>query len=145
MLDLKRIIVQDTNPSSAAGCFSYTKSLQKIILKDGITSLPANMFSSNDALRYIRVPSTVTSLSTNALNCGNQLRFVRFESINPPSLASSLTVPVNQGIIIPYDSVTSYMTKTNYPSASKYRIGFGTFNIGETLPSQSTDGNYNIT
>lgn|GEM_PF-3745451 len=74
------------------------------------------------------------------------LEELTFTQATPVSVTTPVTIFNSANYIyVPYDSLTAYSNAVNWASYASYLYGIGSFDEGETLPTQTTDGEWALT
>lgn len=141
------------NTTIPTSSFYSTFSLKKFDFPPNLISIGSSAFV-NTGLKEAILPSTLESIGSVAFFRASILYF-KFNSITAPSLADTgclqtdIRLPsgstAETTYFCPYDGATSYLTSTNWVTYASSVRGFGTFDSGVALPTQTTDGNYTLT
>lgn len=133
------------NSSVFYNCYA----LQTIDIPSGITSIGSSAFYNCTSLLSITIPDTITSIGTNAFYGCVGLNKIRFERTTPPTVSASnawTNLPTFCIVFVPVGSLSNYLAASNYPAKATYTyMGYGTYALGASLPSQDSTQAYNLT
>lgn len=102
--------------------FQYFSGLEKINFPEGITSIGLRAFQNCSSLKNIILPTTLSSISGYAFSGCTSMETIKFQSINPPTSASSTwnSLPTTCIIYVPTGSLAAYTSAENYPDSNTY-------------------------
>lgn len=121
--DLVNVNIPSTVTTLGSNCFKDCTSLTNLTIPSNIVSLGDSCFRGCNLLDVdVVIPSNVTSLGSTCFDACNSLNSIRFESINPPTAGTNCfrNIPTTCKIIVPKESLNSYINASNYPSSSTY-------------------------
>ena len=147
---LSSVVIPDSTTKISAAAFCNCYSLESITIPNSVTEIGDSAFASCSAIASITIPESVTKISAGAFGNYYSLSLVRFEknSVSPPIFTSTVfsNLPNDFKVLVPALYIPSYKTATNYPNPSTYNyIGYGTYAIGEALPTTTSGGYYRLT
>ena len=122
---LSSIDIPNSVTSLGTYAFYMCKNLKSVHLPNAITEIKADAFMSCSTLTTIEIPSTITSSGNYAFYGCNSMREYHFLPTTPPTIStSSITVPSNCVIYVPYSSdhsiLNAYKTATNWSTYASY-------------------------
>lgn len=139
-INVTEIIIGNGISSSSTWCFSDSPTVQKITVCNPITILPTNGIAYDKALLEIHLPDSLTEITAYGLYGNTGLKMVKFNGTVPPKVSSaSFQSCLKAALVVPYLAYDAYVNATNYQKYGQPFIGFGNFELGDTLPS-SIDG-----
>lgn len=140
--------------SSNNYAFGECTSLEKLYIPSNVI-IKGACFANCSSLKTMRFGAGVALENWNNVSFGGGLAVddFTFEGNAPLSYFGTIfngwaiSAPFTAGkhIFVPYESLTVYSTTTNWVSYASYMNGIGTFTAGATLPTETTDGNWNLT
>lgn len=130
------IIVGNGILSNSSWCFSDSPSVKKITVCNPISVLPPNSIAYNKTLLEIHLPDSLLEISPYGLYQNTSLKMIKFNGTTPPTISSSsFQYSTKSAIVVPYMAYDAYLNATNYQRYSQPIIGFGDFELGDTLPT----------
>lgn len=147
---LSSVVIPDSTTKIGEAAFYNCYSLTSITIPNSVTEIASSGFSSCSAITSITIPESVTQIGSYAFGNNYSLGIARFEknSVSPPIFTSTVfsRLPNDFKVLVPALYILSYKTATNYPNPNTYKyIGYGTYAIGETLPTTISGGYYRLT
>ena len=120
--------------------FAECPNLVKVTFHDLITFLPSYTFQYCEALKEVYLPSTLTEIKSSCFYKTPNVELIKFTSTTPPILGSATTLKYacNAVLLAPYQYYNDYYTATNYLTHGNPIMGYGEFNLGDSLPSTIT-------